>query len=84
MLDSKNLETSRATKETDKKEREDTNKLNLGYLDLVYGGKIYQVGEYYVCIDSDDKKLKENGGGISTNENLSGVDLYDKNAGLIG
>lgn len=84
MLDSKNLETSMSQRAIDNKEREDTDKLNLGYLDLVYGGKIYQVGEYYVCIDSDDKKLKENGGGVSTNENLSGVDLYDKNAGLIG
>lgn len=82
MTDSKNLETSMSERAIDK--RENTDKLNLGYLDLVYGGKIYQVGEYYVCIDSDDKKLKENGGGVSTNENLSGVDLYNKNIGLIG
>ena len=35
-------------------------------------------------VEEITSKLKENGGGISTNENLSGVDLYDKNAGLIG
>ena len=82
MLDSKNLETNMSERAIDNKEN--TDKLNLGYLDLVYGGKIYQVGEYYVCIDSNSKKLKENGGAVSTNENLSGVDLYNKNTGLIG
>ena len=82
MTDSKNLETNMSERAIDN--RENTDKLNLGYLDLVYGGKIYQVGEYYVCIDSNSKKLKENGGAVSTNENLSGVDLYNKNTGLIG
>lgn len=82
MTDSKNLETNMSERAIDNKEN--TDKLNLGYLDLVYGGKIYQVGEYYVCIDSNSKKLKENGGAVSTNENLSGVDLYNKNTGLIG
>lgn len=82
MTDSKNLETNMSERAIDNKEN--TGKLNLGYLDLVYGGKIYQVGEYYVCIDSNSKKLKENGGAVSTNENLSGVDLYNKNTGLIG
>ena len=89
MLDSKNLETSTATKETDKKEservvenREEVNLINPEYLSLMYNS-MYQVGQCYVCINGNHENWGKASEKVSRNKGLFNVDLYDKNMSLI-
>ena len=83
MKDSKSLMTSKTSEIKAVENREEVNQKNLDYLDLLYDGGVYQVGQHYVCIKNDFKNQGITRDKVFVNEGLVGVDLYDKNLSLI-
>ena len=84
MKDNERLEKSMTNKEQAENNQEKNREKNLEYLDLLYDGGVYAVGQHYICIKSDFRDWGRTTDRAIINEGLVGVDLYDKNLGLIG